>query len=76
MTTGATVSAVTAGGGAAAAGLQVGDVITKLGELKVESADALVAAVRSSAPNSAVDVTYTRDGAENTVSVTLGSSTG
>ncbi len=76
VTTGATVSAVTEGGGAAAAGLQVGDVITKLGELKVESADALVAAVRSSAPNGAVDVTYTRDGAENTVSVTLGSSTG
>ncbi len=76
VTTGATISAITAGGGAAAAGLQVGDVITKLGDLKVESADALVAAVRSTAPDSAVDVTYTRAGAENTVSVTLGSSTG
>ena len=76
VTTGATISAVTAGGGAAAAGLQVGDVITQLGELKIESADALVAAVRSSPPNSAVDVSYLRAGAENTVSVTLGSSTG
>ena len=76
VTTGAAISAIPAGGGAAAAGLQVGDVITKLGNLKVESADALVAAVRSTAPNSAVDVTYTRAGAENTVSVTLGSSTG
>ena len=76
VTTGATISALTAGGGAAAAGLQVGDVITKVGELKIESADALVAAIRSSAPNAAIDISYTRGGASDTVSVTLGSATG
>lgn len=76
VTTGATVSALTAGGAATTAGLQVGDVITKVGALKIESADALVAAIRSSTPNAAVDLTYTRSGASNTVSITLGSSTG
>ena len=76
LTTGATISALTAGGGAAAAGLQVGDVITKVGTMKVESADALVAAVRSTAPNTAVDITYTRAGSDTTVSVMLGSSAG
>jgi len=35
----------------------------------------LIAAVRSSIPNSAVTITYTRDGDTATASVTLGSST-
>jgi len=73
LTNGATISAITAGGGAEAAGLQVGDVITEVGDQKVESADALVAAIRSVAPNTAVDISYTRGTASNTVSVTLGS---
>ena len=47
--------------------------ITKLGSQNVDSADALIAAVRSAAPNSQVDVTYTRGGDSNTVTVTLGS---
>jgi len=73
LTNGAKISAITAGGGAEKAGLQVGDVITKVGDQKVESSDALVAAIRSAAPNTAVDITYTRGSASNTVSVTLGS---
>ena len=75
LTSGAKVSQLTAGGGAEKAGLQVGDVITKVGEQKVESADALVAAVRSAAPNGTVAITYTRDGESKKVDVTLGSST-
>ncbi|MEP6561387.1 MAG: trypsin-like peptidase domain-containing protein [Nakamurella sp.] len=75
LTTGAQISAVTAGGAAAAGGLQVGDVITKVGDQKVESADALIAAVRSAAPNSAVTITYARNGDSATANVTLGSST-
>jgi putative serine protease PepD len=75
LTTGAQISAVTAGGAAEAAGLKVGDVITAVGDQKVESADALIAAVRSSTPNSAVTITYTRDGDSATADVTLGSST-
>jgi len=75
LTTGAQISAVTAGGAAEAAGLKVGDVITAVGDQQVESADALIAAVRSSIPNSAVTITYTRDDDSATASVTLGSST-
>ena len=58
---------MTAGGGAEAAGLQVGDVITKVGDQKVESSDALVAAIRSAAPNTAVDITYTREASAQSV---------
>ena len=73
LTVGAKVADVTAGSGAASAGLQSGDVITKLGSQNVDSADALIAAVRSAAPNSKVDVTYTRGTESNTVTLTLGS---
>jgi putative serine protease PepD len=71
--TGAQVADVTAGGGAQAAGLKAGDVITSIGGQPVESADALIAAVRSATPNGTTDVTFTRDGQSQTVSVTLGS---
>ena len=71
--TGAKIAQITAGGGAEAAGLQDGDVITKLGNQSVESADALIAAVRSATPNGQTEVTYVRDGASSTVTVTLGS---
>ena len=75
LTVGATVSTVTAGSGADSAGLNAGDVITNLGGIKVDSADALIAAVRAQAPNSTVVVTYLRGGAVHTVEVTLGSAT-
>ena len=75
ISTGATIKAVTAGGAAEAAGLQVGDVITKIDDVLVESSDALVATVRSAAPNSQVTMTVVRDNATSTVTVTLGSST-
>jgi len=73
LTVGAKVADVTAGSGAEKAGLKSGDVITKLGSQNVDSADALIAAVRSAAPNSQVDVTYTRGTQTNTITVTLGS---
>ena len=66
---------MTPGSGAAAAGLQAGDVITKIGNQSVESADALIAAVRSATPNGTTDVTFIRNGESQTVSVTLGSAT-
>jgi putative serine protease PepD len=65
---------VTAGGVAAKAGLKVGDVVTAVADQRVNSADALIAAVRSHAPGEQVKVSYTRSGANNTVTVTLGSS--
>jgi putative serine protease PepD len=71
--TGAKIANVTEGSGAQAAGLQAGDVITAIGNQTVESADALIAAVRSATPNGTTNVTFVRDGASQTVSVTLGS---
>ena len=70
---GALVAAVTAGGAAEKAGLAQGDVITKVGDRPVDSADALIAAVRSHRPGDAVVLTYSRNGNESTARVTLGS---
>jgi putative serine protease PepD len=75
ITTGATIKSVTEGGGAAKAGIKAGDVITKVGDTPVESADALVASIRSSKPGGKIQVTYLRNGKSTTVTVTLGTST-
>lgn len=64
--------AATAGGPAATAGLQAGDVITKLGDVTVDSLNALTTALASLTPGSKVTVTYTRDGSSKTADVTLG----
>jgi putative serine protease PepD len=72
---GATLSSVQGGTPAAKAGLRAGDVISKVGQQRIEDADGLIAAVRSHAPNDKVTLTYTREGKTNTVEVTLGSST-
>ncbi|MCH3967079.1 MAG: trypsin-like peptidase domain-containing protein [Atopobiaceae bacterium] len=70
---GAYVSSVTDGSPAATAGIQKGDIITKLGSDDVESADALILAVRSHKTGDVVDVVLTRGSQQMTVSVTLGS---
>ncbi|MCS7479101.1 trypsin-like peptidase domain-containing protein [Umezawaea endophytica] len=67
---GAVVNEVTAGGAAEKAGLKAGDVITKFDGRKIDTSDALVAAVRSKAPNDKVQLTV---GEDKTVEVTLGS---
>lgn len=69
---GAVVVSVTPGGAAAAAGLQAGDVITKLGDTPIDSLNALTTALASLTPGSKVTVTYTRDGTSRTADVTLG----
>jgi putative serine protease PepD len=73
ITTGAKIASVTPGSGAESAGLQAGDVVTSIGNVKIESADALIAAVRAQTPNGTTTVTFTRDGKSQTVNVTLGS---
>jgi putative serine protease PepD len=75
LTVGAKIGEITAGSGAEKAGLKAGDVITKVGDQHVDSGDALVAAIRSAAPNGTVNITYTRGTVSDTVSVTLGSAT-
>lgn len=69
---GAVIVSVTAGGPAASAGLQPGDVITKIGDAAVDSLNALTTALASLTPGSKATVTYTRDGNAQTADVTLG----
>jgi putative serine protease PepD len=73
---GALLRSVQPGSAAAKAGLRAGDVVTKFGDKPVDSADALVAHVRSSAPGSTVTVTYERNGRTHTTQVTLGQAAG
>jgi putative serine protease PepD len=68
---GAQLGSVTPGGAAAQAGLKAGDVITSFAGQPIQDADALVAAVRSSAPGSKQQLTYVRDGKTYTTTVTL-----
>jgi putative serine protease PepD len=69
---GALVAAVEDGQPAADAGLQEGDVITRVADDAVEDAAALTAAVRALSPGDRVEVAFTRDGDEHTVEVALG----
>ncbi|MFN8169309.1 MAG: trypsin-like peptidase domain-containing protein [Candidatus Nanopelagicales bacterium] len=72
---GAALTQVAADSAAAKAGLQEGDVVTKIGTTRVTGMQSLMATVRSLAPGSTVDVTYVRDGKPATVKVTLGTAT-
>ncbi len=70
---GAVVVGVTAGGPAAEAGLQPGDVITKIGDTTVANLNDLTTALAALQPGAKVTVTYQREGATKTTEVTLGS---
>ena len=70
---GAYITSVVAGSGAAQAGLQQGDIITKIDDQSVTSATDLVIAVREHNPGDTVSITYNRQGTEGTAEVTLGS---
>lgn len=71
--TGATLGQITPTGAAAGAGLQPGDVVTRLNDRVIDDADSLVAAIRSQQPGAAVTLTVSSGGAERQVPVTLGS---
>ena len=45
----------------------------RVGDRRIDSADALIAAIRSQRPGDEVTLTYVRGGQEQTVTVTLGS---
>ena len=70
---GAYVAELAEDGPAEAAGIQVGDIITKVGDLDVTSADSLLLAVRTHSVGDNVEVKFLRDGKEQTAVVTLGS---
>ncbi len=69
--TGATIQNLVNNGPAQHAGLQDGDIITKLGDRRITSVDGLIAAVRSQPIGSKVTVTYTRGGQTHTAEVIL-----
>jgi putative serine protease PepD len=70
-TPGAQIVDVTAASPADEGGIQPGDLITQVGDDDVQSPTDLAAAIRSHQPGEEVEVTFVRDGEEQTVSVTL-----
>jgi putative serine protease PepD len=72
-TNGAQIAAVQEGSAAAQAGLQPGDVVTKVDDATVQDFADLIARIGAHAPGDRVTLTITRGGQESTVSVTLGS---
>ncbi|NHC44369.1 S1C family serine protease [Motilibacter aurantiacus] len=71
---GAQIGSVTEGSGAAAAGLQSGDIITAIDGQPVTDFDDLSATISTHSVGDRVTVAYTRDGQSRTATVTLGSS--
>lgn len=63
--------AVVPGSPAASAGLMTGDVITKVGNKKIDAKYPLLSAISAYQPGDKVSITYLRDGKETTVTVTL-----
>jgi putative serine protease PepD len=68
---GAKIISVVPGGPADNAGMQPGDVITKVQGVTIDGVDGLVAATRLHKVGDVVSITYTRNGTEHTVKVTL-----
>ena len=72
----ATISEITAGGPAEAAGMKSGDVIVKVDGRAVGSNTDLVVAIRDHKPGDSVKLTIERDGDTEEVTLTLGSQKG
>ena len=68
---GAEIENVTEGSAAEKAGLKKGDVITKIGDYKIESPDDLSKAIKARKPGDKVAVTFLRDKKEQTVTAEL-----
>lgn len=69
---GAEIKTVTKDGGAEKAGLKAGDIIRKVDDARIEDPDDLSSTIRKHKPGDKVNVTYIRDGKEQTVSAELG----
>lgn len=70
--TGALIVDMTPGGAAEEAGFEVGDVVTAIDGIPVDSGTSLSALVRMQAGGSEVTLTYTRGGVVSEIDVTLG----
>jgi putative serine protease PepD len=71
-TAGALLASVSPGTAADQAGLQAGDVITKLGNTTIDSEDDVSTVIESKKPGDKLVVTYLRGDSTHTVTVTLG----
>ncbi|MFF1682685.1 S1C family serine protease [Streptomyces sp. NPDC058256] len=69
---GVAVVEVKSGGAADKAGIEPGDIITKVGDTDITTITSLSEALAAEKPGDKVAVTYTRAGTEKTVDVTLG----
>lgn len=69
---GAKIKLVNKESAAEKAGLKAGDIITKVGDKKVDGPETLSEAISAMKPKDEVKVYYTRDGKENTATVVLG----
>lgn len=70
---GAQVQEIGDGSTAGDAGLQAGDVITRIDDTAISGSDSLIATIRSYRPGDTVTVTYVRDGEEQTTDLKLDS---
>ena len=70
--TGAGIADVRAGTPAASAGLESGDIVTKVDDESVTSADELRQLIDAKSPGDKVELTFQRDGETKTLEVTLG----
>jgi serine protease Do len=69
---GAEVTQINKASAAEKAGLKTGDIITKIGDKKIEDAEDVSDAVRAKKPGDKVAITVLRDGKEQTVNAELG----
>lgn len=68
---GVEIRQITEGGAADKAGLKKGDVVTRIGDKKIESTDDVTAAVKAHKVGDKVDITYKRDGKESKATAEL-----
>ncbi len=73
LVTGAGIESVSDGSAAAEAGLENGDVVTRVGDEMIAGSDSLVAVIRGYRPGDEVTLTIIRDGEEQELDVTLDS---
>ena len=70
---GALIVSVESGSPAEKAGLQQGDVVTKVGDTTIDNSTTLSARIRQSSPGTVLKLSITRNGSPRTLTVTLGS---
>ena len=75
VSSGAYLSSVSTDSAADKAGLEVGDIITKVDDTTITSASDLMIAIRKKDPGDTITVTYNRSGQEKTATVELDSDT-